>query len=477
MVDLVIANARIVNADGTSPGHIVVSDGRIAAILAPADPIPAAARVIDAAGRAVIPGGVDGHCHVAQVTGTHRTLDDYAVTSTAALWGGTTTIMDFGIPRDASESPLEAARNKRELARESRCDVALHGSVVAWDETVPAQLDELAAMGIASVKMYMTNRGSTMSDNDTVLKVMKEMKRLGGLTIIHAEHDAIIVDCTEEHAAAGRIGIEDLPHTRPELAEEASVREVLAMAEYIGTPVYFVHQSTPGAVDLVSEARLRGVEAYSETCPHYLLLDDGVYASRFPEWYACCPPMRDPATVAALRERFADGSVDTVASDHSCYDLTQKRAHSNDVREMPHGLPGVETRMPAAFTALTDGAPITDAVLQRFADLFAATPARINGLDGKGRIAVGQDADLVIFDPAEERRVDGTALHMGTDFSPFDGKTLRGWPAVVVAGGRAVLDEDGFHDPGAAGRFIARGPQHAVAATSRPERERTEAHA
>ena len=477
MVDLVIANARIVNADGTSPGHIVVSDGRIAAILAPADPIPAAARVIDAAGRAVIPGGVDGHCHVAQVTGTHRTLDDYAVTSTAALWGGTTTIMDFGIPRDASESPLEAARNKRELARESRCDVALHGSVVAWDETVPAQLDELAAMGIASVKMYMTNRGSTMSDNDTVLKVMKEMKRLGGLTIIHAEHDAIIVDCTEEHAAAGRIGIEDLPHTRPELAEEASVREVLAMAEYIGTPVYFVHQSTPGAVDLVSEARLRGLEAYSETCPHYLLLDDGVYASRFPEWYACCPPMRDPATVAALRERFADGSVDTVASDHSCYDLTQKRAHSNDVREMPHGLPGVETRMPAAFTALTDGAPITDAVLQRFADLFAATPARINGLNGKGRIAVGQDADLVIFDPAEERRVDGTALHMGTDFSPFDGKTLRGWPSVVVAGGRAVLDEDGFHDPGAAGRFIARGPQHAVAATSRPERERTEAHA
>jgi len=477
MVDLVIANARIVNADGTSPGHIVVSDGRIAAILAPADPIPAAARVIDAAGRAVIPGGVDGHCHVAQVTGTHRTLDDYAVTSTAALWGGTTTIMDFGIPRDASESPLEAARNKRELARESRCDVALHGSVVAWDETVPAQLDELAAMGIASVKMYMTNRGSTMSDNDTVLKVMKEMKRLGGLTIIHAEHDAIIVDCTEEHAAAGRIGIEDLPHTRPELAEEASVREVLAMAEYIGTPVYFVHQSTPGAVDLVSEARLRGLEAYSETCPHYLLLDDGVYASRFPEWYACCPPMRDPATVAALRERFADGSVDTVASDHSCYDLTQKRAHSEDVREMPHGLPGVETRMPAAFTALTDGAPITDAVLQRFADLFAATPARINGLNGKGRIAVGQDADLVIFDPTEERRVDGTALHMGTDFSPFDGKTLRGWPSVVVAGGRAVLDEDGFHDPGAAGRFIARGPQHAVAATSRPERERTEAHA
>ncbi|MGN8025531.1 dihydroorotase [Microbacterium sp. 22242] len=458
MNDLVIANARIVNADGTSSGHIVIAEGRIQAILDLADPLPSAARSIDAQGRAVIPGGVDGHCHVAQITGPHRTLDDYAIASAAALWGGTTTIMDFGIPRDATETPLEAVRNKRELARAARCDVALHGSVVTWDETVPAQLQELAASGIPSVKMYMTNRGSTMSDGDTVLKVMRELKRLGGLAIIHAEHDAIIVDCTQEHADTGEIGIEHLHRTRPELAEEASVREVLAMAEYVGVPVYFVHQSTPGAVDLVVEARARGVEAYSETCPHYLLLDDGVYASRFPEWFACCPPMRDAATVAALRERFADGSVDTVASDHSCYDLSQKREHSDDIRQMPHGLPGVETRMPSAFTALTEGLPITDALLERFVGLFAAAPARINALPGKGRIEVGCDADLVVFDPAEERRVDGTALHMGTDFSPFDGKTLRGWPQVVVAAGRTVLDENGFHDPGPVGRFLARGP-------------------
>ncbi|WP_259606866.1 MULTISPECIES: dihydroorotase [Microbacterium] len=333
------------------------------------------------------------------------------------------------------ETPLEAARNKRDLAREARCDVALHGSVITWDETVPAQLDELAAMGIRSVKMYMTNRGSTMSDNDTVLRVMKEMRRLGGLTIIHAEHDAIIVDCTEEHADAGRIGIEHLHHTRPELAE----------------------------------ARTRGVEAYSETCPHYLLLDDGVYASRYPEWFACCPPMRSAETVAALRERFADGSVDTLSSDHSCYDLTQKRERTDDVREMPHGLPGVETRMPAGFTALAGDAPADDAVLARFADLFSAGPARIHGLAGKGRIAAGFDADLVIFDPDESRRVDGGALHMGTDFSPFNGRMLRGWPQAVIAAGRVVLDEDGFHDPGAVGRLIGRHAQGEDAARADAE--------
>jgi len=460
MTEILITNARIVNADGTVEGHLLIDGGRVEAILPLDGPLPAAARVIDAQGRPVIPGGIDGHCHVAQITGRFRTLDDYAVTSSAALWGGTTTIMDFGIPRDASETPLEAARNKRELARQARCDVALHGSVISWDETVPAQLDALAEMGIRSVKMYMTNRGGTMSDNDTVLKVMKEMKRLDGLTYIHAEHDAMIVDCTQEHAQAGEIGIEHLHHTRPELAEEASVREVLAMAEYTDAPVYFVHQSTPGAVDLVSEARTRGVDAYSETCPHYLLLDDGVYASRFPEWFACCPPMRSAETVAALRERFVQGAVHTVSSDHSCYDLTQKRERTDDIRQMPHGLPGVETRMPAAFTALVEaageGLAVSDGLLERFVELFSTGPARLNALPGKGVIAEGMDADLVLFDPAESRLVDGAALHMGTDFSPFDGRQLRGWPDVVISAGRVVLDADGFHDPGAVGRFVAR---------------------
>ncbi|MEA5453375.1 amidohydrolase family protein [Sinomonas sp. JGH33] len=458
MADLVIAHGLVVNAFGTQTAHVVVDGGRVTAVVDAAEPVPAAARVIDAAGRAVIPGGVDGHCHVAQVTGRFRTLDDFAVTSTAALWGGTTTILDFGIPRDASETPLDAAKNKLALASAARCDVALHGSVIAWDETVPAQLEELAGLGIRSVKMYMTNRGTTIADNDTVLRVMREMVRLDGLTYIHAEHDAIVVDCTQAHAEAGTIGIGHLHETRPELAEEASVREVIAMAEYTGAPVYFVHQSTPGAVDLVAEARSRGFDIHSETCPHYLVLDDGVYSSRYPEWFACCPPMRSPETVAALRERFADGSIHTVSSDHSCYDLTQKRERTDDVRQMPHGLPGVETRMPVTFTALAEAAAAASDrdVLERFVEVFSAAPARINALPGKGAIAPGYDADLVVFDPAEARTVDGGALHMGTDFSPFDGRELRGWPQVVVSGGRVVLDRDGFHDPGPVGRFVAR---------------------
>ena len=449
---LVIANAAVVNSFGRQQAHVLVHEGRITALVDAAEPVPAAERTIDASGKLVIPGGVDGHCHVAQVTGRFRTLDDYRTTSTAALWGGTTTIIDFGIPRDAQETPLAAILHKKELANESRCDVALHGAVVTWDETVPWQLERLAAEGVRSVKMYTTNRGTTMADGNTILKVMREMVRLDGLTYIHAEHDPIISDCAEQHAQDGRIGIEHLHRTRPELAEEISVRETLAMAEHTGAPVYFVHQSTPRAVDLVSEARSRGLEAFSETCPHYVTLDDSVYASTFPEWFACCPPMRSAETVAALRKRLASGSIHTMSSDHSCYDLSQKRERTDDVRAMPHGLPGVETRMPVTFTAMTSAG----ASVEEFVEAFSAGPARINAVPGKGRIAKGFDADLVIFDPSDERAVDGAALHMGTDFSPFDGKALTGWPAVVISAGRVVLDGAGFHDPGAAGRFISR---------------------
>lgn len=465
-LDLLITNAVIVNATHTVTGHIGLLDGRITAIYdggTPPDLLPDARRTLDAAGRTAIPGGVDGHCHIQQVTGSYPSLDTFESATIAALWGGTTTVIDFGIPASADESPLEAAENKLRLAQAARCDVALHGSVVEWDETVPAQLDRLAELGIRSVKMYTTNRGTTMAGEDTILRVMKEMVRLDGLTYIHAEHDAIIADCTQQHADAGRTGIEHLHLTRPELAETASVREVLAMAEYTGAPVYFVHQTVSGAVELVQEARSRGVSAYSETCPHYLVLDESVYGSGFPERFACCPPMRSREAVDALVGRVLAGGIDTVSSDHSCYDLSQKRSRKDDIRFMPHGLPGVETRMPATFTALVRdrGMP-----LQQFVDVFATAPAQINGLAGKGVLAPGYDADIVLFDPAETRTVDGGALHMGTDFSPFHGLELAGWPSTVISGGRIVLDGGMFSDPGPVGRFIRRlGPREMQGST------------
>lgn len=474
VLDLLITNATVVNATGRVRAHIGVTDGRIATMLAHyAEELPAARRTIDATGRLVIPGGVDPHCHVEQVTGAYKSLDTYRTATTAALHGGTTTIIDFGIPADRSESPIAALRNKLDLLEGSRCDVALHGSVIAWDDTVPEQLEEMAELGVRSVKLYTTNRGTTMADEDTILRVMKEMVRLDGLTYIHCEHDAIVVDRTACCEAERGLGIEQLPHSRPALSEDASVREMLAVAEYTGAPVYFVHQTTPEAVHAVTEARARGQLAFSETCPHYLLLDESVYASNSPEKFACCPPMRPAATMAGLRNEVGLANVDIIASDHSCYSLAQKRERSHDVRRMPHGLPGVETRMPAAYTAVVteSGLPV-----ERFVSLFSTAPAQINGLTTKGVVAVGYDADLVIFNPAETRRVDGATLHQGSDFSPFDGLELAGWPSTVVSGGRVVLADGEFHDPGPVGRFRPR-VGFSERDDARPEADRSELQA
>ncbi len=455
-LDLLVTNATVANANHTVRGHIGIQGRRVAAIWGPGTPkaaLPAAQQVLDADGRVVIPGGVDAHCHIEQVTGPYKSLDTFETATIAALWGGTTTVIDFGIPAHRNEAPLEAAENKMRLAQVARCDVALHGAVLSWDDSVPQQLEELAHRGIRSVKMYTTNRGSTIADEDTIVKVMKEMVRLDGLTYIHAEHDSIIVDCVADHAMQGKVAIEHLPDTRPALAEIASVREVLAMAEYTGAPVYFVHQTVPDAVQLVRDARARGLTAYSETCPHYLLLDDSVYSSDSTERFACCPPMRSREAVDALVDRVLTGEVDAVSSDHSCYDLAQKGDRKEDIRAMAHGLPGVETRMPVAFTALVKDRGMA---LQHFVEVFSTGPARINGLASKGVIAPGYDADLVLFDPHEVRTVATDALHMGTDFSPFSGAELAGWPSTVIAAGRVVLDRGEFTDPGPVGKFLKR---------------------
>lgn len=453
-LDLLITNATVVNADGRTQAHLGITDGTITAMYAHATrDLPAARHTIDASGRLLIPGGVDVHCHVEQVTGPYKSRDTFATATTAALHGGTTTIMDFGIPAGTHESPLEALENKLHLIDGARCDVGLHGSVITWDDSVPAQLTTMAEKGVRSVKLYTTNRGTTMADEDTILKVMKEMVRLDGLTYIHCEHDAIIVDRMNTCAAEGHAGIAHLPQTRPAISEDASVREILAIAEYTGAPVYFVHQTTPGAVDAVQEARSRGQQVFSEACPHYLLLDESVYASDTPEKFACCPPMRSAEKVAGLLDRVAWKHVDVISSDHSGYNLAQKRQSNADVRRMPHGLPGVETRMPATYTVLVEqrGVPV-----ERFVEVFATAPAKINGLTTKGVVAVGYDADLVLFDPTEARTVDGSALHQDTDFSPFDGLTLHGWPSTVISRGQVVVDNGNFIDPGPVGSYLPR---------------------
>ncbi|WP_207934530.1 dihydropyrimidinase [Actinomadura sp. KC06] len=452
--DVVVRGGTVVEASWTGPADVVIRDGRVTALAEPGT-APSAATVVDASGRLVMPGGVDPHCHVGFTSGDFTSLDDYRQCTTAAVHGGTTTIVDFAIPRPG-QNPADVAYAQRAKAGEGLCDSALHACVVAWDDTVPDQLASLVADGITTVKMFTTYRGETMADEDTVLRTMTALAGLGGMVVIHCEADHIVGDAQRRCADAGRIGAADMAATRPGLAETASVAEVLAIAESVGAPVYFVHQSTAEAVELVAAARRRGVRAFSEAVAHHLVLDDSAYAGEHPERYVCCPPLRPAADVEALGRHLFTGEITTVGSDHCCYDTVQKESRSGDVRVMPNGLPGVETRLPVIFSeyVVRRGLPVT-----RFVDLVAAAPARANGLyPRKGTLMPGADADVVIWNPAEEWRVTTSDLHMATDYTPYEGMALMGRPETVMVGGRVVVQDGALTDPSHQGRHIKAGP-------------------
>jgi len=285
---------------------------------------------------------------------------------------------------------------------------------------------------------------------------MRALQEFSGLTYIHAEENTAIEAAQEAAAAEGRIDARGMALSRPAQAEEDAVVQVLAAAERSGSPVYFVHQSIPSAVDLVDAARLRGVAAFSETCPHYLVLDDTCYEGQHPERFVCCPPIRDRATVDALGRRLASGHVHTVGSDHCCYGAGQKASCSHDVRIMPNGLPGVETRLSVTWSEYVQTGMMSP---EAFVRVMCANPARLNGLyPVKGVIAPGSDADIVIFDPGLTRVVTIGDLHMATDYTPYEGRTVTGWPTTVMVRGVVVLDEGELIDPGPIGEYQVAGP-------------------
>lgn len=448
--DLAITGGLIVNAGGSRNGTLLVKDGRIAEILDANAPIPAHKRAIDAAGQLVIPGGVDPHCHVGQVLGEFSMLDNHAEASIAALWGGTTTIIDFAIP-EPGQSPLQAVHEKRKAAQDTRTDLALHGGVVAWDGTTHDQLLALADLGVLTVKMFTTYRDGVMAGFDTIEKVMKVMADVGGVAIIHAEENHLVEEAQSKEAASGRGDSRHHGLTRPESAEAAAVSRTLDLAAKTGSAVYFVHQTTPEVVDLVRAANANGIRAYSETCPHYITLDESVYESDAPELFVCCPPLRSNAAMTGLRDRALSGNIHTLGSDHCCYSREQKAKYSHDVRSMPNGLPGVEHRLSVSFDTLVVRGGMS---VENFVAMFSTNPAILNGLRSKGWLGAGADADIVVFDPRKQITMAAATDHMKTDYSPYEGMEFTGGATTVISGGHVVIDEQGFHDPGPVGRHL-----------------------
>ena len=460
-VDLVVRGGTVADSRWQGPADIFVSDGRVRGLVEPGTPLPVGSKPaieINATGKLVLPGGVDPHCHVGFTSGDFTSLDDYRECTTAAVMGGTTTIVDFAIPR-SGQAPIDAAYHQRAKADQGVCDSALHASVVRWDASTADQLRSLTREGIVTVKMFTTYRGESMADDDTILKTMSTLRDLGGMVVAHCEANHIIEDAQRRCGERDSLGASHMAATRPELAETASVASVLATAEAVGAAVYFVHQSTAEAVEQVARARRRGVQAFSETVAHHLLLDDSLYAGDHPERFVCCPPLRRLSEVRELSRHLFTGEIDTIGSDHCCYDLAQKQERGSDVRVMPNGLPGVETRLATIFSSyvLDQGLPVT-----RFVELTATNPARANGLyPRKGSLLPGADADIAIWDPRETWTVSaGSAgtLHQATDYTPYEGRQVTGRPRTVLVRGQVVVDDGVLVDAPAQGRHVQAQP-------------------
>jgi dihydropyrimidinase len=267
--------------------------------------------------------------------------------------------------------------------------------------------------------------------------------------MVHAETESIVEQATAELRTQGRCAPRYHALARPQAAELDAARSVLDLARVAGAAVYLVHVTLPEVAAEIAAARARGVHAFGETCPHYLILDESVYQRPHPERYVCSPPLRPAASARGLWRRLGS-ELTGVHSDHCCFDSGQKAVHGGDSTLIPPGLPGVETRLPLMVSeALGGRLPLTDVVR-----LCASEPARLFGMPAKGSVLPGMDADLVVFDPAARGKVGG--LHMETDYSPFDGMELRGRVDTVVAGGKVLVEGRTWCATEPSGRFVRR---------------------
>lgn len=449
----------MVNATDSRQATVVLDGGRVAAVAAPDAPLAELGRpvrTIDARDCYVLPGGVDPHVHVATSLGEYRTADGHAEASIAALAGGTTTIVDFAIP-DGDLSPLDAVDERIGLSAESRCSVALHGCVTqAFSGDLRQQLAGMVDRGVRSVKLFTTYRDAFMATDDQIFQVTSYMRDAQGITYVHAEWDPLVFSLQADYQARHQAVAAEHHDMRPVAVETVAVRQVLTVAEALSAPIYFVHLSTAESLADVRAARARGLRAYAETCPHYLLLTDETYRSAAGPEFLCCPPMREEAVRAQLMEAAVAGQIDTIGSDHCCFTREQKYRHA-DVRQAPFGLPGVETRLPLMIEELAVRRSVP---WPRLVDMLSTTPARLNGIyPAKGIIAPGSDADIVIIDPGRNRRgLQRRDLHMPTDIEPYAGHPPVAWPLWVISGGRVAVQDGTFADPGPGPGYLASQP-------------------
>jgi dihydropyrimidinase len=456
-----VKNGTIITASDNFKADILIDNEKIVAIEASSE--AHAEQVIDAAGKLILPGAIDVHTHLDMPFGGTVTADDFTTGTVAAAAGGTTCIIDYALqtPGKSLTHALETWQKKAE----GKCaiDYGFHVAVTDLNDTVLAEMPGLIEAGYPSFKVFMAYKGVFQVDDATLLKVLKQAGRSGGLVLVHAENGDVIEVLTKEMLAAGQTTPLYHALSRPPQAEEEAVNRYITMAALSEAPAYIVHLSDSGALGLVAQARLQGLPIYAETCPQYLFLDLDRYNE--PDFggakYVMSPPLREAGNEEYLWNGLDSGNLQVVASDHCSFNFKgQKDLGLDDFTKIPNGAPGLETRVQLLFA----GGVLENRIsINKFVDLVSTAPAKLFGLyPQKGTIAVGSDADLVIFNPEAEFKISADTQHQNVDYNPYEGFKGYGVPEKVYSRGTLVFDEGKHVGRVGYGRFQPRKPFAAI---------------
>jgi dihydropyrimidinase len=456
-LDLVVRNARVATAADVFNCDIGIAGGRIAML---GQTLPRGEHEIDAADRVVTPGGVDAHCHLDQpMAPPVRMADDFDTGTRAAACGGTTTVIPFAAQHKGHSLRAAVADYHRRAEGKAHVDYAFH--LIVSDPTPTVLADELPALiaeGCSSFKIYMTYDDLKLDDGQ-ILDTLAVARQHGAMAMIHAENADCIEWLTRRLEATGRTAPRFHAQARPMLVEREAAHRAIALAELVDVPILIVHVSGREAVEQIRWARGHGLQVHAETCPQYLFLtaeDLGIDDSYEGARCVCSPPPRDKANQQVIWDGLADGLFTVFSSDHAPfrYDAPEgKKPGGREVpfRHIPNGIPGIETRLALLYSDGVLGGRIT---LEKFVELTATNPAKAYGLHPrKGTIAIGSDADLVIWDE-REFVLGNSRLHHAVDYTPYEGMTLRAWPGITLAGGEVVWDGTAFHPRAGRGRFL-----------------------